>query len=246
MGLAHDQQYQSVPKIAWSELKDNYRGSWVLIKADGGSGAIRYDGRTYTAVASSGGEVSSLTNDRGGNIVDFLKGKIGKLRSFYVGKDTGKNREKTQKRKQNKADVEAPRVNQDTLVVKFRPLWVKAMNAAVADIKGHIANQIKNDAFEKAKNKLNQLSSLSNAVEELENGSTEAPGFVKGAVSTAIYMAASHYYPETTGEISKRYSSGVSAQYTEGPQQLLKDIANGDTKKLGTVLAFFKRSLISG
>jgi hypothetical protein len=44
-----------------------------------------------------------------------------------------------------------------------------------------------------------------------------------------------------------RYGGGgVSAQFNEGPAQLLKDIAGGDQKKLGTVLSFFKRSLISG
>jgi hypothetical protein len=61
-------------------------------------------------------------------------------------------------------------------------------------------------------------------------------------------MTASHYYPETTGNLDRsRYgSSGVSAQFNEGPAQLLKDIAGGDQKKLGTVLSFFKRSLISG
>jgi hypothetical protein len=61
-------------------------------------------------------------------------------------------------------------------------------------------------------------------------------------------MTASHYYPETTGTLDgSRYGSqGVSAQFNEGPAQLLKDIAGGDQKKLGTVLSFFKRSLISG
>ena len=60
-------------------------------------------------------------------------------------------------------------------------------------------------------------------------------------------MAASNYYPETTGNIERsRYGGGLSAQFPEGPKQLLQDIANGDTAKLGTVLGFFKRSLISG
>jgi hypothetical protein len=59
-------------------------------------------------------------------------------------------------------------------------------------------------------------------------------------------MAASHHYPEQTGSITKGYSNSYSAQRSEGPQQLLKDIANGDQKKLGTVLGFFKRALITG
>ena len=247
MGLSHDQQYRPVPKIAWSELKDNYKGSWVLIKGENGTGAIKYDGRTYTAVASTGGEAESMRNDRGGNIADYIKSKIGKLKTFYVGKESGEAARKKQGRASNAAVPSTPIVNQDTLVMKFKPLWIKAIEAAIPDIKGHVANQIKNDAFEKAKRKLEQLNSLDNALQELrDGGGREAPGFIKSAVGTAIHMAASHYYPDTTGEISRRYSSGVTSQHSEGPQQLLKDISNGDTKKLGTILAFFKRALISG
>jgi hypothetical protein len=60
-------------------------------------------------------------------------------------------------------------------------------------------------------------------------------------------MAASHHYPDKTGEITRGYRGGnYNAEYSEGPATLLKDISQGDTAKLGTVLAFFKRALISG
>jgi hypothetical protein len=72
------------------------------------------------------------------------------------------------------------------------------------------------------------------------------PGFIETAVGTAILMAAAHHYPEQTGEITKSYSRSYSSQHQEGPDQLLKDIAAGDTAKLGTILSFFKRTLISG
>ena len=109
---------------------------------------------------------------------------------------------------------------------------------------------IKNDAFAKAKRKLDHIERLQNGLEELESGNpnTDTPSFITNAINSAILMAASHYYPETTGTISRsRWGSGdLSAQFHEGPAQLLKDIAAGDQKKLGTVLSFFKRSLISG
>jgi hypothetical protein len=66
------------------------------------------------------------------------------------------------------------------------------------------------------------------------------------AVSTAVLMTASHYYPETTGEISKDYGGIGFSEFSRGPQQILQDISQGDTKKLGTILSFFKRTLISG
>ena len=133
------------------------------------------------------------------------------------------------------------------MVQKFKPLWGKAINAAIADIKGHVANQIKNDAFEKARRKLDHIERLQNGAEQLEAGElNDTPDFIKHAVNTAVLMAAAHHYPEETGDITRSYSRNYSATNSEGPQKLLQDITNGDTAKLGTILSFFKRALISG
>jgi hypothetical protein len=113
-----------------------------------------------------------------------------------------------------------------------------------------VANQIKNDAFEKAKKKLEYISRLQTGLEMLETGAAgdDIPEFLNNAINAAVLMTASHHYPETTGNLerSRWGSGGLSAQFSEGPAQLLKDIAGGDTAKMGTVLSFFKRSLISG
>jgi hypothetical protein len=89
---------------------------------------------------------------------------------------------------------------------------------------------------------------LQNGLESLEAGSEDIPGFLNSAINSAVLMTASHYYPDKTGNLERsRYgSAGVAAQFPEGPKQLLQDISSGDTAKLGTVLSFFKRSLISG
>ena len=245
MQLAHDLGYKQIDKISWSELKD--RASWVIIKGSNGIGAIKSSGSRYDAVASAGGEVKKASDSRGGNVLDFLKGEIGKLQKFYVARNTSAVRDKRSKRSELNKDRGSPAVTQDTLVKKFKPLWARAITASIADIKGHIANQIKNDAFEKAKKKLNHIETLQNGLESLEAGSADVPGFLNTAINSAVLMAASNYYPETTGNIERsRYGGGLSAQFPEGPKQLLQDISGGDTAKLGTVLAFFKRSLISG
>lgn len=245
MQLAHDQNYKQVDKIAWSELKGAYQGAWVIIKGAKGTGAIKSRGDTYEAVASSGGETRVVKDSRGGNILDFLKGEIGKLQKFYVGKNSRAVDDKKKKRTDAKTGLSGE-ITVDTLTKKFKPLWTKAITAAIADIKGHIANQIKNDAFEKAEKKLSQVRNLQSAIDSLEMGETDVPNSVTMAINTAVLMAASHHYPEQTGNITRGYSRGFNAQFSEGPQQLLKDIANGDQKKLGTVLGFFKRTLISG
>jgi hypothetical protein len=222
----------------------------VIIQGTKGTGAIRAKGGTsnYDAVASSGGPIQTTSDGRGGNILDFLKGEIGKLQKFYVAPNTTAVADKQQKRRSAQKGAKGVEVTQATLVAKFKPLWARAITASIADIKGHIGNMIKNDAFEKAKKKLNRIEALQNGLEQLEAGNSDTPGFLNSAINSAVLMTASHYYPETTGTLDgSRYGSqGISAQFSEGPAQLLKDIAGGDQKKLGTVLAFFKRSLISG
>ena len=250
MNLAHDIGYRPVDKISWSELKDSYKGAWVIIQGTKGTGAIRAKGGTsnYDAVASSGGPIQTTSDGRGGNILDFLKGEIGKLQKFYVGKNTTAVQDKKSNRAKAQKGIDGATVTQETLVKKFKPLWARAITASIADVKGHIANMIKNDAFEKAKKKLNHIEALQQGLEQLEAGNADTPGFINSAINSAVLMTASHYYPDTTGSITKgRYGSGgLQAERNEGPQQLLKDIAAGDQKKLGTVLSFFKRSLISG
>ena len=248
MGLAHDQDYRQVEKISWSELKDTRRGAWVIIKGTTGTGAIRATAAGgYEATASSGGPVDSFADGRGGNLLDFLKSKIGKLNKFYVGNNTSTVNDKRKKRKDQQAGTDTTMVSVETLTKKFKPLWVKAITAAIADVKGHIANQIKNDAFDKAAKKLDHVKRLQQSIESLETDS-DTPNSVRAAINVAVLMAASHHYPEQTGAISRSGygGGGYNAERSEGGNQLLKDIAGGDQKKLGTVLTFFKRSLISG
>lgn len=244
MGLAHDQDYKSVDKISWSELKDAYRGAWVIIIGPKGTGAIRARNGSYEALASTGEEVQSKSDSRGGNILDFLKANIGKLQKFYVGKNTTTVSDKQKKRASSQQGL-STEVTNDTLIKKFKPLWARAITAAIADVKGHVANMIKNDAFAKAQRKLTHIESLQRGLEDLEAGGTDTPDFIRTALNTSVLMAASHHYPEQTGNVTKGYR-GYNSERPEGPSQLLKDIAAGDQKKLGTVLGFFKRALISG
>ena len=247
-GLSHEQSYKSIPKISWNELKDNWGGAWVIVVGDKGTGAIKASRGSYSAIAFDGTEVRTFNNDRGGNILDFLKGIIGKTTSLHVGKETGSVGQLQNKRREQQAGAGPQEVSRETLLAKFKPLWIKAIRAAQADIKGMVANMVKNDAYEKAKQKISVLENLEDAADRIETGDTDTPGFLNTAIKNAIIMSASHYYPDQTGEISKeRYGGrGLMSASSEGQRMLLSDISKGDQKKLGTVLAFFKRSLITG
>ena len=245
--LGHEQQYKPLAKIAWSELKDAYRGAWVIMQYAKGTGAIKSTGGSYVAAASTGDEVKNFSDSRGGNVLNFLKSELGgNPVKMFVGTDTGKTKELKKKRQTGKADLEKSTIiNQDSLVQKFAPLWNKAMTAAMADIKGMVSNMIKNDAFEKAGKKLEQLKRLDAGIMSLEAGESQRPDFLNAAISQAIHLSAHHYYPDETGDISRNYN-GYTAQRSDGITHLLQDISAGDQKKLGTILSFFKRALITG
>ena len=245
--LSHDQPYKKIDKISWSDLKDNYRGSWVIMKYPLGVGAIKQTHGSYMALASTGGEVETYSRSRGGDIMDFLKERLGgKPSAFYTGDEKGTVKDIQTKRAGQKQGAAGSPMSTSKLVLKFKPLWVRAATAAIADIKGMVGIMVKNDSFDKASTKLSQLRDLSNALVTLENeDSDRIPDIFNKAVKTAVILAASHYYPDDTQEITKSYGGDYRPGSEAGVDKLLADISSGDTKKLGTILSFFKRSLIS-
>ena len=241
MGLAHDQSYHPIDKILWSDLKDAYNGAWVLIQGANGAGAIKAKNDSYHAIASTGGEIKTFSNSKGGNILDFFKTEgLGKLLKFYVGKSTSTV---SQKRAARTQDEPTPTVSKSTLIQKFKPLWAKGIVAAQADIKGHVVNMIKNDAYEKASKKLELLTKLDSALSNI--GSDTVPDVISHAMSQAVAMTASHFYPEETGNITRTYRD-YTTDYSTGIRHILQDIEDGDGAKVGVILSFFKRSLITG
>jgi hypothetical protein len=246
--LSHNQDFSKIQKISWSDLKNRWPSGWVLCTGPKGTGAIKARNGNYQAIASTGEEPVGFQDAKGGNVLDFLQGKLGgkwEKYTYWIGTENKYASDKANSRKQNSPEPKA--MNQEALLKKFRPLWAKATQAAIADCKGMVATMVKNDAYEKAERKISQLKSLETVLDTIESGDTDVPSAIKGAIGSAIVMAASHYYPDETGEISKpRYGGGYSSERSEGTTKLLQDLSNGDTKKLGTVLGFFKRSLISG
>ena len=243
--LAHDQKYNSVPQLSWSEIKGHYNGAWVIIIGTKGTAAIRSTGGTtgnYNIFASDGGEVQSTTKSNATETMAFLKNIIGKPTQFYVGEKNDNIPHLKNVRKQRTASV-ATKITPEKLIEKFRPLWIKAVTAAIAEVKGMSITMIKNDAFEKARMKVRQAEELEGVLYTLQG--QRAPDVIQTSVQMAIIMAAHYHYPELTGEISKGYR-GYQAENDEGPRKLMSDIAAGDTAKLGTILGFFKRNLISG
>ncbi len=248
-GAPHDLKYKQIEKISWSELKDYSRNSWVLLIGSKGTGAIKSDNNRYHAKASADGEISEFRDERGGNILDFLKPKIGKITGIHVAllqSDTSATR---RSRAERNKPPESAKTSAESLTTKFKPLFARAIEAAMADVRGFAANMIKNGNYDGAVKKLNLLSKYDGMLENIQSGNDISDNMSR-IVRDALILSTAHFYPEEAGEIqaaSSRYGSsgGYSIQNSSVIEKLLNDISSGDTKKLSTVIAFFKQRLIS-
>lgn len=242
--LSHDQEYQQIPKISWSAIKDSQH--WVILQYRNGTGAIKSDRGSYEALASTGqGDPEIFNSDRGGNILDFLKGRLGgNPTAIYVGRDSREVKRKLSSRADRKQNDDKPRIDQRALLLKFKPMWQRAITAAVADVKGMVGQMIKNDSFDKASNKIKHLQTLTNMLDQFETNPDSVLSGLDKTINKAVLMAAAHHYPDETGEIRKSWG-GIEPTSYDGVNKLLADISSGDTKKMSTVLSFFKRSLIA-
>jgi hypothetical protein len=127
--LAHDQKYNSVPQLSWSEIKGHYNGAWVIIIGTKGTAAIRSTGGTtgnYNIFASDGGEVQSTTKSNATETMAFLKNIIGKPTQFYVGEKNDNIPHLKNVRKQRTASV-ATKITPEKLIEKFRQKLIKTI-----------------------------------------------------------------------------------------------------------------------
>lgn len=259
--LAHDQKYTQTDNISWNTINDTRTGAWAIIKFADGVGAIKAfknkQGYAAVAVPDENLQVSEQQFTKGGDVINYFKQLgLGKIQQLYVGVDQGqlglkKGARDVRRHQEQKLGTSSP----EKLLAKFRPLWLRAIQAAQADVKGMAVTMVQNNAYRKANQKLERLNELQEIADAIESGeidqtpnrysSNARQETLKKYVTSAVYLAASHFYPEETGNITRSYG-GLNASGYQGPMMLLSDIGQGDQKKLAAVLGFFKRILISG
>jgi len=252
MSLAHNLEYTEVQSIRWNEIKQNYRGGWVIMRCTNGTAAVRHKGRNsnsfdgYEVVVSDGGEMDSFNSGNSAEVMNFIKSEVGNPTNFFVALDSNQVNNLRDKRRGQKYvhdPLQMQILSTDYLLKKFQPLWARAITAAIADIKGHVITMIKNDAFHKVEKKLGRLNTLQHILTSMDS---TTPQLLVNAINTAVLMTASMHYPHATGEIFKSYyRDEYHADSDEGVTMVLDDISNGDKKMMGTVLRFFKRALIT-
>ena len=253
--LSHEQQYEEMDSIPWRSLKGFTHGGWVLLQYSTGFAAIRNiaSGGYYVVYSNNreGESAGTFYNTRGGEILSELSSILnGKPRRIWVGNDEHAVQQLQSERKKQKVDNQSnqQQVDNNYLLRKFRPMFSKAVILAIADIKGMVANMIKNDEFDRSRVKIDRLQSLQRALESvsLEKSISNFPDIIVNALRSAVALAAMHYYPEETIGLTRQWGNMIRTTSDNGISRLYKDINAGDTRKLAAILAFFKRTLITG
>jgi hypothetical protein len=245
--LVHDVEFREIDKISWSTLKDSATG-WILMTSPKGTAAIKATGGTYRVLVSDGSEIYGRDESRGGNAIDFIKNLIGKPTRFFQGTSDPHDLVFLQKKREQsqQKNTTGSIGSESDLMVKFKPLWVKLLTKAAADVRGVLMTMIKRRNYEDSREKINQLEKLETQIEDLEDG--KIPESLKSKLNLALLMSAAYFYPEETGEITyNRYSYGGNqyrSERSEGLQRLMKDLAGRDNQKLAVILGFLKKAIL--
>jgi len=218
-------------------------------------------GTYYGMIANPSGDIQKKTSERGGDIIDFLKEYIGKPKMYYIGNAPSAHNEKIRARAMRKPIPQAQWSGEDNFVklmmIKFKPLWLKAIDGAINDTKGWVQNMVKNHSFAKAQNKLQKLQSLEQMADRLREGDNPLDGKeryndpyipLRTAIYNAVTMTAHHYYPDKSGGFraqERTYGSRGThkIQDSDALEALFNAIRDGETEKLSTMIGFFKRGL---
>jgi hypothetical protein len=281
LDVSHDQEWKQTDKVNWVAVKDSAPNYVIMIGHDGVAAIRWASGTYKLVTSNKDGidTISSISSINTAS--SDIKQAIGKIKEFWVTPETLRNAhytyhhttygtsnkvtdlrdERAARRKLKNPSMYDSRVdwttNSDVLARKLLPLYHKYVQQALADVKGSIGIAIKNDGFDRAITKARVAKKLQNLSDWFENNKGSSlklqnlPNEVSGAIRAGILMAASYYYPEETGNVTRRggyHAGGVSMSSVNdfGPNKLVKDIINGDSAKLATVMNFVKQEVVHG
>jgi hypothetical protein len=266
LAMPHDLEWKEEQKITWADIKSR-SPNYVLIQGIDGTGAIKWNGSQWVVVLSSKEGVSTLRDGSINILFTEIKERIGKIRSYWSATNSGVRSygskvatnptgpvEKKRSQRQDARRITSPdsldpnaghEHNLQVVIYKLRPLYARYIEQAMADIKGVIGIQLKNNAFSKVKSKLEILDNLERTLEELRDNPKKIPSKLKEKLRPALYMTASHFYPDETGNFNLGGGyRGRSPERSAGQRRVISDIANGDQEKLTTLMNFLKQSLL--
>ena len=261
MNRSHKMDVEQISKndIEFAEIK-KYGGFYILL---GDLGFVvlwgnKSKGMQLAGVKKGNTNVKELNVDTVPQVRAFIKEFAGKIEKCWKSIPAPGNLTTPLKNKRQELKaVDYGVVSVDTLFDKFRPLFVKAGQVAVADVRGAAINMIKTGNYSDLASKIEHLKKLESFITFLEgsNGTFKTTGdddydsrytagnakeFFKGRIKRAIELTALYY-----AHADKEFDPTVRvASNAEMENQLLSDIQNGDTKKLSTLITYFKNGLL--
>jgi hypothetical protein len=268
LAISHDLKWEKQPKIAWSDVK-KMSPNFVLLSGSRGTAAVKWDGsREMWRVLTATGEGIKKYNESSINTaMPYIKDDIGKVMGVWEAVGAGKSTGYSNSSKNGPGAVDNLRLKRelsrkitnpnmmdpaagydDNLKVvrnKLRPLYMRYIEHAIADIKGVVGMQLKAGAYDKASEKIVKLGRLQDIYDRLESNPRDIPEKIEGLIKHSAMMSAAHFYPEQTGQFTKSYGGSIDVADKSGLRQFVKDIANGDNKKLATLMAYFKNALLN-
>lgn len=265
--MPHDVRWGRQDKVTWADVKSR-SPNYVIIQGQDGMGAIKWTGETWSVMLSSKDGITTDRDDSINSLFKEIKNTIGKITAFWVAEGQGKAsyrgaatftsgevERKRHKRITSRQTVVNPNTldpnagsahNTEVILRKLRPVYLRYLEQSIADVKGVVGMALKNDAYNKVSKKIEILNGLQQIKQELISNPNDVPARLKERLRPALYLTASHYYPDQTGNFAlgvDRYSRNQPTSMT-GVTQVIADIANGDQKKLITLMNFLKQSLL--
>lgn len=265
--MPHDVRWEKLEKVTWADIKSR-SPNYVIIQGQNGTGAIKWTGETWQVMLAGEGGITTDFDDSINSLFKEIKNTIGKITGYWaaIGQGKGSYRGasdnkrgevdiKRDKRRNSREVVANPNTldpnagsahNTEVILRKLRPVYMRYLEQAIADVKGVVGMALKNDSYSKVSQKLAILTNLQNVRQELIDNPDVIPGKIKERLRPALYLTASHFYPDETGNFAlgvDRYGRGQPSSQ-RGPNQVITDIANGDQKKLITLMNYLKQSLL--
>lgn len=216
-----------------------------------GAGTIRSIPSKFAGSATyidpNDGSIEYLENINRTSLLPTIKAATGKVNpttgEILVAPVYRKHNVKIIKRKQQQAKPEDT-VNIRMVYHKIYRLLPRVLQQVEADIMGMVQSLIKNKAYEKARKKIDNLKAIKDLEGLMSTGEIIDHHYLTKATNLALYLTASHLFPDLTGEIQNRYGNHYESENDKGPEQVMRLIVNNDRKVLSIYLGFFKRSLL--
>lgn len=266
MNLSDKAQLKQLPgKPTWDSVKSVR--AWVIFDGEMGFAALRPDSNeiyTVGVVKKGSDSVQTMQHSRMDQINILLKQNVGKIKRYFAvdyiegasrwsrASDKYDTSQLKRKRAQAKQGIaQTGEISHQTLFKKFKPLFVKAITAAEADIQGIIQNILKTGNYDAAETKIDKLKLLRRAAAAFGPDAAERDTYetqrskqdITRVLNKATKEAALHFYPDMFDQenITRNPSD---EEFDKGVKRLFADIGSGDTKKLGGLLWYFKNGLV--